>query len=233
MTDDTLPSDVQPACGIPRMPRMLLMILLTLLSFSLFGLTWWIIHKRLPQPAPDHVQASGLLIARHITATVATTTWGGTQRAQELLKTLDTLLQDNRIIFTDDIDDSGLTVRGSKGLKCIYIKVLITDSGKYDHHPPGLMCDVLFHEALHAKTTEPNCIEQECDAFVAGMDAVSAFENRPRPKLFNVEGNDIGYFVLEKYPELKRDSDYVPLAVDMQWLLAETGLPAITQSPTH
>lgn len=216
-----------------RKPGMIRAIALILLSIFLLGLTWLVIHKRLPQPAPDEIQASGLVIVRQITATVTQSTWGGTQRAQELLKTIDNLLNDNRIIFTDDIDDSGLTVRGPKGLKCIYIKVLITDSGKYDHHPTGLLCDVLFHEALHAGTSEPNCIEQECDAFVAGMDAVTAFENRSRPQLFRVEGKVIGQFVLEKYPELKRDPAYQPLAVDMEWLLAETSLPMVTQSPTR
>ncbi|HAI13895.1 MAG TPA: hypothetical protein DCM28_19485 [Phycisphaerales bacterium] len=212
-----------------RKPSMVRLVGLTVLSISLLGLTWLIVHKRLPKPAPQDVQDSGMVIIRQITATVANSTWGGTQRAQELLKTIDSAMQDNRIVFTNDIDDSGLTVRGTKGKKCIYIKVVISDSGDFQHHPPGLLCDVLFHEALHAWTIEPNCIEQECDAFVAGMDAVCVFENRMRPKIFHVEGRPIGNFVIDKYPELKRNPDYKPMALDTDWLVAQTGLPSITQ----
>lgn len=207
---------------------------LSLLCISLLGLTWWIIHKRLPKPAPSEVQASGLVTVRQIMATVSLSTWGGTQRGQILHETLGKLLADNRIIFTHDLADAGLTVRGGKGLKCIYIKVLLTENGQFQHHAPGLMCDVLYHEALHTRTKEANCIEQECDAFMAGLEAVCAFEQRPRPALFKVEGKLIGPFVLEKYPELLRDAQYKPLANEMDWLLEQVGLqPLVTQSPTH
>lgn len=185
---------------------------------------WVIFHHRLPRPAPDVVQQNGIAKVRQILTTVSQTLWGGSQRGQLLLVTLNKLLDEDRIIFTDQLADSGLTLRGQKGRKCIYIKVLLAEQGQYQHHDPPLLCDVIFHEALHVTCEQPNCIEQECDAFLAGLQARNAFENRPRPVRFMVEGRSIASFVLDRYPELSRDATYKPLASDMDWLAEQTQL---------
>ncbi len=231
MTDDPTVNMLQ---SVKHQRNRWRMAALLLLSLSLFGLSWLIIHKRLPTPAPDPVQQAGVRLIHTVMSDVKHHPWGGTQRADALLAVIDQLLQEKRILFTNDIDDSGFTVRGPQGKKCIYIKVVISDNGQFEHLDLELLCDVVFHEALHVQANQPNSIEQESDAFVAGLEAVVAFRDRARPRLFHIEGRPVGQFVLDKYPELSRDAKYQPLATDLNWLWQQSGLQALaTQSPRH
>ncbi|MFG0249245.1 MAG: hypothetical protein ACF8OB_10190 [Phycisphaeraceae bacterium JB051] len=231
MTDEQTSSQIRQ---IKKRQSKWRVMALLLLSLSMFGLTWLIIHKRLPAPAPDHVQQMGIDLVHEIMSDVKRHLWGGTQRAQTLLGVIDQLLEEKRIIFTNDIRDTGFTVRGPQGKKCIYIKVVISDTGQFQHLDMELLCDVVFHEALHVQCKQTNSIEQEADAFIAGLEAVVAFRDRNRPQMFHVEGKPVGQFVLEKYPELSRDAKYQPLATNLTWLWQQTGLDALpTESPRH
>jgi hypothetical protein len=193
-------------------------------------LVWVIFHQRLPHPAPAKIQEEGMAHVRQIVTTVAASRWGQTQRGQLLVSALQNLISTNRIIFTDQLADTGLTLRGKGGRKCIYIKVLITEQGQYQHNDAELMCDVLFHEALHVCTDQSNCIEQECDAFLAGLEARNHFLEWPRPTFYMIEGRSIGDFVLDRYPELSRHPDYKPMASDMNWLLQQSQLASISDN---
>ena len=197
---------------------------LLVLSMVILFCGWLVFHSRLPRPAPATVQEDGLSQVRQIVAVIAGSTWGGSQRGQLLVQTLNQLIDAKRVIFTDQIQDAGLTLRGPRGLKCIYLKVLLGEQGQYLLHDSALLCDVLFHESLHVMSVGQNSIEQESDAFLAGLDARCAFEQKKRPKRFMVEGGSIGSFVLKRYPELKRDSQYKPLVVQLDWVIEQSEL---------
>ncbi|MBL4700334.1 MAG: hypothetical protein JKX85_03670 [Phycisphaeraceae bacterium] len=197
---------------------------LIIFSMALFVSAWFVFHSRLPQPAPTHVQEEGISQVRQIVTVIADSTWGGSQRGQLLTQTIYKLMDEKRIVFTDAIRDEGLTLRGQHGLKCIYIKVLLGDQGRYLFHDSALLCDVLFHESLHVATADKNCIEQECDAFLAGLEARCAFEQEKRPQRFMVEGGSIGSFVLKRYSELQRDPQYKPLATELNWVIKQSEL---------
>jgi len=199
-------------------------VVLIIFSMALLFSGWFVFLSRLPQPAPIHVQEEGMSQVRQIVTVVSDSTWGGSQRGQLLMQTIYKLMDENRIVFTDEIQDEGLTLRGKHGLKCIYIKVFLGDQGRYEFHDSALLCDVLFHESLHVATADENCIEQECDAFLAGLEARCAFEQAKRPRMFTVEGGSIGSFVLKRYPELQRDPQYKPLATELSWVIQQSDL---------
>ncbi len=197
-------------------------LILAAILVGMFAVAFGLARRQRPSPAPTDVQQTGLEQVYQILAKVEQTTWGGSQRAQLLIAELNTLLKKNHLAFSDEIVDTGYTYRPRNGQPRVYVKVQRQSNGQYQHHDPNLLAEVIFHEALHAIQGQKGSQEQECDAYLAGLEARAAFEGLNRPGRFELEGMRIADFVLKRYPNLPPQPNYQPLGRPLHWLQIQT-----------
>ena len=86
--------------------------------------------------------------------------------------------------------------------------------------------EALVHETVHSLKGNPRraSIEEECDCFVAGLQAAAVAAGEVEPGLFRVDGRPVAEFVRERYPKARASSAYEPVGVDRAWLATRAGL---------
>ncbi|MFC1461862.1 hypothetical protein ACFLQR_05030 [Verrucomicrobiota bacterium] len=180
-----------------------------------------------PAPAPQHVQESGRKILRNELAEIRDTDFGRSRRGRLLTDRVESLLEGDRIIFSSDTDGNrAIWTRALIGPETLYVKVLEPNSGTYLHQLPCQIVEVTFHEAVHSIHGGFRCasIEEECDAFAAGLTAEAVSKGTDPPKLLKIDGMPVGTFVTRSYPGLQRKPGYQPLGKSLDWLKQNTGL---------
>lgn len=169
-----------------------------------------------PEPAPLEVQNSGKAIIRAELVKLGKTDFGKSRRGQLLLAEVSSLLEEDRIVFSSRMNGPrGLCWRELAGPRIVFIRVLEMNYGKYLHQLPCQISEALFHEAVHSikGSFHGTSIEEECDAFAAGVYAEFASRGVEPPELLTMDGMPIAEFVIQSYPESPRKPDYQPVGV--------------------
>jgi len=193
-------------------------VALLVLGVALVALALWFRGSRRPTPAPEHVQLAGIEEVHKVLEIVRLSPFGGSERGQTLLATIDRMLARRHIIFTNEVDHSGWTLRGKSGDVRIYLKVLVGDSGVFHHQDTTAIADALFHEAVHATQRGVVCIEEEWDAFDAGLSAAAAVRGVPLRLPLQYADRAVADYVAEAYSHLPGKADYRPVGMTLDRL---------------
>ena len=180
-----------------------------------------------PEPAPAHVQDAGKSIIRSELVKMAQTEFGRSERGQLLTAEVSSLLEQNRIIFSATMGGPrGFYWRELIGPKIVFIRVLELNHGHYLHQLPGQISEALFHEAVHSRkgSFHGTSIEEECDAFAAGLCAETASRGVIPSQTLTMDGIPLAEFVIKSYPKSPRNTDYAPVGKSLQWLNDRAGL---------
>jgi hypothetical protein len=173
------------------------------------------------------MQTAGKAIIRAELAKLGHSDFAGTERGRLLIAEVESLLAHNRIVFSAQLKGHrGLSWSDWWGPTIIFIRIIEVNDNKYIHQLPSQITESLFHETLHALRARfhRTSIEEECDAFVAGLCAEAASKGIHPPELLTVDGKPLAEFVMASYPDARRDPGYQPLGVSMDWLRKRTGL---------
>ncbi len=184
-------------------------------------------HARRPAAAPRDMQEGGKAIIRAELPKLIASDFGRTKRGKLLIAEVQSLLKDDRIVFSS-------ALKGKRGLswsewwrpRIVYIKILRVNREKYLHQMPSQLIEVLFHEALHSIKGgfHATSIEEECDAFAAGLCAEAASQGIEPPDILRIDGKPVAEFVMASYSGAPRKPDYQPVGESIEWLRKRTGL---------
>jgi hypothetical protein len=182
---------------------------------------------RRPAAAPPDIQESGRAIILIELTTLSQTDFGRSGRGRLLVAEVEYLLRHNRIVFSAQLKGKrGLSWSEWWGPKTIFIRILEVNEGRYIHQMPSQIVECLFHEALHSikGRFHGTSIEEECDAFAAGLCAEAASKGIEPPDILRIDGKPVAEFVAASYPEAPRKRDYRPVGESLEWLMKRTGL---------
>jgi len=182
---------------------------------------------RLPGAAPADIQTSGYKIIRSELEVISNSDFGRSERGKMLVSEIRRQLDVNRIVFSSDLKGPrGLTVSPILFSRRIYIKVLEMNHGKYIHQLPWQLSEALFHEAVHSLNSgyHGNSIEEECDAFMAGVTVEAISRGEPPATILTMDGMPVGEFVKQSYRKIPRNPDYKPIGITLQSLKEHTAL---------
>ena len=201
-------------------------LLLGLLILCALGAgAWPWVHR--PSAAPADIQESGRRIIATELANLNHTGFGASERGRCLLAEAESLLRQNRIVFSAGLGERrGVTWSGWWGPSVVFIRVIEMNNGRYLHQLPSQVVESLFHEALHSVkgTLSSACFEEECDAFTAGLSAEYASRGLEPPGVLRIDGTSIAAFVEASYPNARRDRDYRPVGAPLEWLCRQAGM---------
>jgi hypothetical protein len=173
------------------------------------------------------MQTTGKAIIRAELAKLGHSDFAGTERGRLLIAEVESLLGHNCIIFSAQLKGHrGLSWADWWGPRIVFIRIIEVNDNKYIHQLPSQITESLFHEALHALRGKfhRTSVEEECDAFAAGLCAEAASKGIHPPDLLTVDGKPLAEFVMTSYPGARRDPGYQPLGESTDWLRARTGL---------
>jgi len=181
-----------------------------------------------PLPAPVHVQESGYELVRDEVGRLLESGFGRSSRGRMLLEEILRMLDEEMIVFSSRLDGPrGLSWSELLGRRIVYVKVLEMNNDNYIHQLPWQLAEVLCHEALHSLKggVEHSSLEEECDAFAAGVCAQAASRGEEEEDVLTMDGVVIGEFVLRSYSKAARDHDYEPLGWTREELSRRCRLP--------
>ncbi|MBT3191504.1 MAG: hypothetical protein HN341_03010 [Verrucomicrobia bacterium] len=160
--------------------------------------------------APEDVQASGLAIVREELVVLEHSDFGRGRRGSLIVGEVRQLLAEERVVFAPMTTTRGLTWDPILGGKVIYIKVIELGGDKFLHQRPSGIMEALVHEAVHSlkNTRRRISVEEECDAFSAGMVAAAFVAGNPPPSVLSVDGLPVAEFVEKAYPKAPQDPGY-------------------------
>jgi hypothetical protein len=142
------------------------------------------------------------------------TEFGRTQRGQLVLGQVARLLTEDRIVFSARLGNArGLSWHEVLGEQVVFVKALELGRGQYLHLTEPQIMEVLGHEAIHwlNKHYQEASLEEECDAFAAGLYTEAAALGVEPPAHLTMSGIPLVTFVTRKYPDSRHDPDYVPV----------------------
>lgn len=184
----------------------------------------WYRNSLRRKPVPPEVQAEGEALIRGILADIAAEDFGKSERGVLLSGAIERLMQQRKLVFTTDRGAQAVYRREWGGNEVLYVRVMC-HSGNYKHLDREDIAEAIFHEAVHAiEGGKAQSIDEECDAFAAGLCAGAAITGRPAPELLRLSGLPVADFVTRAYPDVERDPSYVPVGETREWLTRRTGL---------
>jgi len=199
-------------------------LLLTIGSLAVWlALSWR--ESKLPEPAPQKVQEAGQKYIIKAVRQIRATEYGGTARVQLLADRIDELLKRNLIVFTGDISHAGYTWRTPTGKFRMFIKVVITENGEFEHQPYHMIADTVFHEAVHTLKRGGVSVEEECDAYEVGLTVNAIALGGRVPRVLHIESKSIYEYVRLTYPGLQRHQKYQPIELPMDVLKKRARIP--------
>jgi len=215
------------AFGMRGFSILRLLVIVVIGGGCMAGAAWYRHSQRRPE-APEAVQAEGRALVRSVLAQVAETEFGKSKRGILLAETVEDLIQRGRLIFTTKRDAQAVYCLEWGGRETLYVRVM-RHSRKYKHLDRDDIAEGVFHEAVHAiEGGESASIDEECDGFVAGICAGAAVTGEALPEILRLTGLPVGEFVVRGYPELERNTAYVPVGQTQEWLKERTGLGWVT-----
>jgi len=159
---------------------------------------------------------------------VGTTEFGRSRRGTLLAGVIEQFIQSERLVFTTDRTAQAVYRREWGGAETLYVRVMC-HSGKYKHLDPDDIAEAIFHEAVHAvEGGNAESIDEECDAFMAGLCAGAAVTGVAVEDIPRLSGVPVATFVEREYEHLERAPDYRPVGETAQWLSERTGLGWVT-----
>jgi len=183
--------------------------------------------RQLPPPAPADVQASGRAMVEAELQRLAASPFGQSARGCILIGEIRELLVHERIVFSAGLGGPrGLTVRRWLGPSLLYLKVIEVNETTWLHQLDWQLVESLCHEALHFARggLGKACLEEECDAFVAGLQAEATVKGLVPAVPLTVDGVRVAAFVRRSYPGLASRPDYAPVGETPEWLRQQAGL---------
>jgi hypothetical protein len=144
--------------------------------------------SQLPEPAPENMQVSGKQIIGDELEKMRESSFGRTPRGTILCDRVEKILDEGRIIFSSKLGGPrGVWHQSIIGKEKIYVKILEMNNAHFLHQLPYQMMEAIFHEAVHSVhgRFHRNSIEEECDAFVAGMTVEALIKGEEVPDVFS------------------------------------------------
>ena len=192
---------LNPDTSFPKMPshRPTLLALIGLLLVIILAAYR---HSLLPEEAPAGIRESGIQLIRENLDMIRNSRFGESQRGGLLSDRVAQFLKEDRIHFSSKLGGPrGMWRNSIIGRERIYLRVLEMNHGRYVHQLPDQLIEVVFHEAVHSLhgRFHRSSIEEECDAFVAGMTAEALVRGEALPSVFIIDGVSLGEFVLNAY----------------------------------
>lgn len=155
------------------------------------------------------------------------TGFGRSPRGRRVLDEVEAFVKRDRIVFSAHLNGPrGLSWTEVLGLRLVYVRVIEMAAGRHLHQLPCQISEVLCHEAVHSIRggLEGASIEEECDAFAAGLCADAASRGQEVSVPLQMDGMPLAEFVMESYPDAPRDPGYQPVGRSTEWLRKMTGL---------
>ncbi|MCC6580057.1 MAG: hypothetical protein IT440_06410 [Phycisphaeraceae bacterium] len=201
------------------------MTLILVVGLTAIGLATRYRQSQRPTPAPASVQAQGLARVSQVINRLRQTPWGNTLRGDTILTKLEQLRDARRIVFATHMDSLGITYKEYTGNVTIYIRVFRADDQTYAVPSNILLADTLCHETVHAlHPLHRTTFNEECDAFLAGLDAQSSYCGWNPLHMPTVEDDSVAEFIRRKYPGIPTETDYRPVAAEWSWVRQRAGL---------
>jgi len=150
-----------------------------------------------------------------------------------LISEIERLIESGRIVFSSGLGGPrGQTWHNLFGMRRVYVKVIEMNHGRYLHQLPWQLSESLFHEAVHSLQTGAHraSFEEECDAFVAGLQAEAVSRGIAPASVFRMDGLPVAEFVKRSYPNIGSNTRYSPVGESLEWLLRRAGC---TQGPAQ
>jgi hypothetical protein len=195
------------------------------------AIVYWALTMRQsarPQAAPLEIQQEGRAHLHAQLRTIQDTEFGRSLRGQVLSARISAFLEQDRIIFTSELADgeNAICVKELLGDETWYILVTKGSDGRYVQLNAQQIAEVTFHEALHSVQggLHNGSIQEECDAFVAGLQAEAASQGVETLDVITLEGVPVAQFVNRKYIGLSQKPDYQPVVESLDWLKKRSGL---------
>jgi hypothetical protein len=191
------------------------------------GAAWY--RKSLRRkPVPPDVQADGEARIQALLADIAETQFGKSERGVLLSGAIGRLMRQGKVAFTTDRRAQAVYRREWGGSEVLYVRAMC-HSGNYKHLDRDDMAEAIFHEAVHAmEGGKSESIDEECDAFAAGLCAGAAVTGKAVHDILRLSGLPVAEFVVRGYPKLERNPTYVPVGETQDWLKERTGLGWVT-----
>jgi hypothetical protein len=179
-----------------------------------------------PTSAPREVQLSGIENLRAILSDVAESPFGRSARGRALTQRIESALQAGKITFSTEISGRAAHRTPLVGGDTWYIMVLEMNHGRFLHQAHWQLAEVIYHEAVHniSGGVGHGSIEEECDAFAAGLQAEHVMRDAPPPTPLIMDGLPVADFVRQKYARLSSSPDYQPVGTTLTWLQSATEL---------
>ena len=174
---------------------------------------------QLPEPAPETMQVSGMQIIRDELEKMRESSFGRSPRGTILCDRVENFLEEGRIIFSSQLGGPrGVWHQSILGKEKIYVRILENNNDYFIHQLPYQMMEAIFHEAVHSAhgRFHRNSIEEECDAFVAGMTVEALIKGKSVPDVFIIDGKTLGDYLLAAYSDLPRNPDYRPIGITLE-----------------
>jgi len=190
----------------------------------LFGMRAWQ-ASQLPVAAPEPWQSSGRAIIEEQLAVIRDSPWGQTERGRLLADRVQLFLDEDRVVFSAELGGPrGMWSRGLLLDERIYIRILPMTNG-YLHQLPGQIMEAIFHEAVHSLhgPFHRNSLEEEADAFAAGLVAELIVNGEPVPPVLMIDGLPLWEFVRQAYPNEPSNASYEPIGVSLEEIYHSSG----------
>ncbi len=188
---------------------------------------------RLPESAPPAVHQAGIAKLRELVARVDTSDFGQHERGATLTAKLVTLIDADRVRFSAVLGGPRAQMH-SRLLRrsLLYVRVLQPAETIWLHQLPHQLAEAAYHEAVHFVKGGPGwaSFEEECDAFLAGLQAEAVILERPIPEQPTIDGVTVAAFVSQAYPRAPRRPRYRPVGKDRDWLRHQAGMERDEQS---
>ena len=183
--------------------------------------------SQLPEPAPEELQVSGKQIIRDELERIRESSFGRSPRGTILCDRVENFLEEGRIIFSSKLGGPrGMWHQSIFGKEKIYVRILEMNNARFIHQLPYQMMEAIVHEAVHSAhgRFHRNSIEEECDAFVAGMTVEALIKGDDVPNVFIIDGKTLGSYLLAAYSDLRRNPDCRPIGISLEEIYRRSGL---------
>jgi len=182
---------------------------------------------RLPESAPPAVHEAGIAELRAIVAQVEASDFGQRERGATLTARLIRLIEADRIRFSAVLGGPRAQMHSRLFRRSLlYVRVLQPSETVWLHQLPHQLAEAVYHEAVHFEKGGFGraSFEEECDAFLAGLQAEAVILKRPMPEPPTIDGMTVAAFVRQAYPRAPRRPRYRPVGKDRDWLRHHAGM---------
>jgi len=172
--------------------------------------------SRRPRPAPRRLRDEGRRRLAQVLDAIEATPFGRTTRGRVLTAEARRFLDSKRVQFAIELGKVSLFRKELFSRPVIYINC--EPMGTAFHLPDrDTLARALYHEALHS-VQGTGSFEEECDAFTAAAQAEAALRGTKAPIPTLRDGEPIGTWVRDAYPDRERLPSYQPVGESRAWL---------------